>query len=212
MTPVVVASLLGLSLIVIEFSRSLPELMRVIHARSVDGLSYVGQGVLLGTIPVWIAVAVIEGGPWILAAGITWAVFHFLLVRASYRVDNIFGKKALRVAIFSAVITYSAVLIVGLLISFSLILSVFLIAATAAYSLPTLIDGLRSETTNGLSVFSLTVNTFEGLVYVVGGLGLIALTSGEGITLSYTMFGLIAVLSNAPRLVRTAYRRLNKLD
>lgn len=212
MLSVVITSLLGLSLIVIEISRSLPELMRVKHAHSVDGLSTTGQGVLLGTIPVWIAVAIIEGGPWILAAGIVWVIFHSLLVQASYSVDKQFGRKVFRTALISAAITYPTVIIVGTAMSFSFILGVFLIAATAAYSFPALIAGLKSVTTKGLSVLSLAINTFEGLIYTAGGLGLITLTSGEGITVSYMMFGLIAALSNGPRLVRTSYRRLNKLE
>ncbi len=212
MTPVVIASLLGFSLIVIEFSRSLPELLRIMKTHSLDGLSYVGQGVLFGTIPVWLAVAVVEGGPWILAVEITFVIFHSLLVTVSYRVDKVFGKKVLKVAAVSAIITYPIVLVFGLLVSFGIILTVFLIAATAAYSFPALYSGLTSVTTKGLSVISLSVNTFEGIVYTIGGLGLIALTNGAGITVSYTLYGLITILLNVPRLTRTSYRRLNNLD
>lgn len=97
MTLIAFASLMGFSLILIEFSRSLPELLRIIKTHSLDGLSYVGQGVLFGTIPVWLAVAVVEGGPWIIAVEITFVIFHSLLVIVSYRVDNVFGKKVLKV-------------------------------------------------------------------------------------------------------------------
>jgi len=212
-TDAAVAVGLGVSLLLVELGRSVPAWLRVRRTQSVDGYSAVSQGILLGTAPAWLLVAVIEGAPWIFAATALWAALHVALVAEGFRVDPAFGLRALRVGGVSLATAGVAALVGATLFdSLGLALGLMVVAATAGYSLPALVAGMRSASTRGLSVIELGINVFEGVVYVLAGLGVVALVASSQGALSYVLFGAVAVVSNAPRLVRTSYRRVRGLD
>ncbi|WP_324785182.1 hypothetical protein [Streptomyces sp. H51] len=91
-------------------------------------------------------------------------------------------------------------------------LGLLIVAASAFYSIPALYRGMKSPTTTGLSVVSLTVNSVEGLIYFIAGICLKGITKYGDPVLAYAFFGGLAVLSNLPRLVRAALRRVLRHD
>ncbi len=78
-----------------------------------------------------------------------------------------------------------------------------LVAVTAAYSLPALWSGMRAADVAGISVAATAVSAFEGVIYVVVGLG----WTGTVVVPSYLAFGALAVASNAPRCWRAVSHR-----
>lgn len=91
-------------------------------------------------------------------------------------------------------------------------LGLAVIVASAFYSLPALYRGMRSTTATGLSLMSLTVNSVEGGIYFVAGIGLGRITRYGDPVLAYAFFGGLALISNIPRLIRAGYRRVVDQD
>jgi hypothetical protein len=106
-----------------------------------------------------------------------------------------------------------AALLVGLFLGTALdTLGIFIAVSTLAYSLPALWEGMRSTSTAGLSLLALAVNTVEAAIYFVGGIGGGGIVPAGQVVPGYIFFGAIAALSNFPRLLRVALRRVRKLD
>src|SRR5690349_19799678 len=76
----------GAVLILIELARSVPAWLRVRRTKSADGLSALSVGVLAGTGPGWIAVAVTAHSPAAAIATVLWLSFHLMLWREVARV------------------------------------------------------------------------------------------------------------------------------
>jgi uncharacterized protein with PQ loop repeat len=198
----------GAALVTIEVARSVPAWLRVRRTRSSDGISPVSVGVLAGTGLGWIAVAVLTGSLAAVIANVTWLIFHFMLWREVARVDPSMRRPIAVTALVSLVVT-AVVAIVGELDGrMETALGAALVAASAFYSLPALYRGMTSPTTAGLSLVSLAVNSVEGAIYFVAGIGLGGITRSGETVLAYAFFGGLAVLSNIPRLVRAGAHRL----
>lgn len=198
----------GTALVAIEVARSVPAWLRVRRTRSSDGISPVSVGVLAGTGFGWIAVAVLTGSPAAVIANVTWLVFHFLLWRDVARVDPSM-RRPIAVTALASLLATAFIAIVGQTTGhMETALGGALVAASAFYSLPALYRGMRSPTTAGLSLVSLAVNSVEGAIYFVAGVGLGGITQRGETVLAYAFFGGLAVLSNVPRLVRASAHRL----
>jgi hypothetical protein len=200
--------LTGGALVGIELARSVPAWLRVRRTRRSDGISPVSVGVLAGTSPGWIAVAVIVDSPAAAIATALWLIFHLMLLREVARISPSTVRAIAYTASLSAV-GVAAAAIVGLAVGdVARALGISIGFAAAAYSIPALVRGMRSESTAGLSLVSLSTNALEGAIYFVAGLGLGGIAPrGEFIT-AYLLFGGLALSSNLPRLARTSARRL----
>lgn len=197
----------GAALVAIEVARSVPAWLRVKRTRSGDGISPVSMGVLAGTGPGWIAVAVLAKSPAAVIATVTWLVFHVLLWRDVSRAEPSMRRTTSVTALLSLVAT-GLVAVAGQVAGhLESALGLASVAASAAYSLPALYRGMKSPTTNGLSLVSLTVNSIEGAIYFVAGVGLGGITRYGDSVLAYAFFGGLALVSNLPRLVRAGVRR-----
>lgn len=202
----------GFVLVFIEVLRSFPAWMRVRKTRSAEGISALSTGILAGTGPGWVALAVIESSPAAAVATCVWLVFHILLCR---EITTVRPDLARRIILFTG-ISFSALVVTALIgASFGVLgeaVGVFIATATAAFSLPALWAGMRSVSTSGLSALALSVNTAEALIYFVGGLGCGGIVAAGNIVPGYILFGAIAMLCNIPRLIRVIVRRAKKLD
>ncbi|MEU3349182.1 hypothetical protein ABZ723_30170 [Streptomyces sp. NPDC006700] len=197
----------GAALVVIEVVRSVPAWLRVKRTRSGGGISPVSVGVLAGTGPGWIAVAAMADSLAAVIATITWMVFHVLLWREVAQAEPSM-KRAIAASALAGFVITGLIAVIGQLAGYlESALGMTVVAATASYSLPALYRGMKSPTTTGLSLVSLAVNTVEGAIYFVAGIGLGGITRYGDPVLVYAFFGALAVLSNLPRFVRAALRR-----
>jgi len=190
--------LTGGGLIAIEFTRSVPAWLRIRRSRSTAGISTISTGVLAGSSLGWIVVAVLAHSPAAAVATVVWLVFHLLLWR---EVALLKPEMAHRIAVAAtaSLIILGLIALIGILVGHiqeSLGLAIGI--ATAAYSLPALVAGMTSRTTRGLSVISLAVNSLEGAIYLVAGLGYGGIAPVAPVILGYVIFGSAALLSNGP--------------
>jgi hypothetical protein len=202
----------GLSLIAVELVRSVPAVLRVHQTRSVDGLSDVSLGVLLGTAPGWIALGYLAEAPWIAIACAIWGALHAILCwqAASFRP---LGRRRL---VGSAAATCS-VIAVGTWLGAAIggcaaVLGMLVAASSLVHGIPSLVVGMTSATTSGLSRLSLAVNSTEGTLYLLSGLGFGWLAPEGQFVLGFAAFGALSIAYNGPRLLRTVYRRSKGLD
>ena len=204
--------LTGTILIGIELLRSVPAWLRVRQSKRTDGISAMSTGVLAGTSPGWIAVAILAGSPGAALANTIWLVFHLLLlhevVRAGPGTARTIGR-ATALGFLGVVVAGAVGAAVGDPAS---ALGIAIGIAAAAYTIPALVRGMRSPSTAGLSLVSLSTNTVEGSIYLVAGAGLGGIAPAGTPIAAYLLFGGLAVLSNLPRLVRVAWRRARGLD
>ncbi|MCX4451246.1 hypothetical protein OOK50_33120 [Streptomyces sp. NBC_01789] len=202
----------GTALVVIEVARSVPAWLRVKRTRSGHGISPVSMGVLAGTGPGWIAVAVLAQSVAAAVAGVVWPVFHGLLWREVAKAEPAMNKTIVSATLFSFA-AIGLVTIVGLGTGYmEPALGSALVIASACYSLPALYRGMKSPTTTGLSLVSLAVNSVEGAIYFVGGVGMGGITPYGHPVLAYIFFGGLALVSNLPRLARAGARRAMNRD
>ncbi|MFD5063832.1 MULTISPECIES: hypothetical protein [unclassified Streptomyces] len=198
----------GSALIAIEFARSIPAWLRVRRTGSSDGVSPISVGVLGGTGIGWIAVAVMADSLAGVIATIVWLTFHFLLWREVARCTPSMARTITTASNLSLAATGLVALIGHLAGHLETFLGGAITAASAFYSLPALFSGMRSRTTNGLSLVSLSVNSLEGGIYLASGVGLGGITAPGDPILAYAFFGGLALVSNIPRVIRTGYRRI----
>lgn len=210
--PVKVALLSGTVLVLIEVARSVPAWLRVKRTRSGHGISPVSMGVLAGTGPGWIAVAVLAQSVAAAVAGVVWLVFHVLLWREVAKAEQAM-KKTIAVVTPLSFAAVGLVTIIGLNAGhMESALGSALVIASACYCLPALYRGMKSSTTTGLSLVSLAVNSVEGAIYFVGGVGMGGITPSGHPVLAYILFGGLALVSNLPRLARAGVRRATNRD
>ena len=203
---------IGLLLIFIELGRSVPEFLRVVKHSSSDGLSPESLGVLAGTGVGWVILPAMLEAWWIFAANALWLVFHIALCIAVSRVSP---NKRLR--LFATIVLCLVGLVVATVFLSEVMSTINAIGlllglATLLYSVPALIEGLKSATTRGISVIALSVNSVEGMIYTIIGIGIVQMGSTQNPILGYIFFGLISLGSNLPRLVRVLWRRSKSLD
>ncbi|WP_062302193.1 hypothetical protein [Demequina subtropica] len=193
----------GAGLIAVEVARSVPAWLRVRRSRRVDGLSAVSLGVLLGSIPAWLAVAVLAQAWGVLVATVVWAVFHVRLCREAVRLDASFRVTMPRAA--GATLAGLALIgVVGESVgALRMSVGLALVAVSAAYSIPALWSGMRAKDVAGISITATAVSAVEGVIYLVVGMG----WTGTVVVPSYLAFGALAVLSNVPRCWRAVARR-----
>jgi uncharacterized protein with PQ loop repeat len=202
----------GGALIAIELTRSLPAWLRVRRKRRTDGISPLSIGVLAGTSPGWIAVAVLSMSYAAAIATIIWLVFHLLLMKEVMAVSRRLSRTIILTSVISTLVVILATM-VGLIIGdIATILGITIAFASAAYSLPALITGMTSKSTAGLSLISLSTNALEGAIYFCAGMGWGGIAPPGQHIVAYLLFGGSALLSNVPRLARTALRRLAGKD
>jgi uncharacterized protein with PQ loop repeat len=204
--------LAGLALTAIELGRSVPAWLRVREAKSGDGISPVSIGVLAGTGAAWIAVAVLADSVAAAVATVVWLVFHIMLWREVTRFEPSMNRTIACTASVSLVATGFVAFIGHLTGHLNAALGAEIVAATVSYSVPALFRGMRSRTTAGLSLISLLVNSIEGAIYLVAGVGLGGITPPGKTVPTYALFGGIALASNIPRLIRSGYRRVSGRD
>lgn len=204
--------LAGLALIAIELARSVPAWLRVREAKSGDGISAVSVGVLAGTGAAWIAVAVLADSVAAAVATGVWLVFHVALWRELVRFEPTMTWTIGCTASASLAATGLVALVGHLAGHLGAALGAEIVAATVLYSVPALIRGMRSRTTDGLSLVSLLVNSIEGTIYLIAGAGLGGITPAGKTVPSYALFGCLSLASNVPRLVRSGYRRVSGRD
>lgn len=204
--------IIGTVLIGIELLRSVPAWLRVRQSKRTDGISAMSTGVLAGTSPGWIAVAVLAESPGAAIANVIWLAFHLLLlyevVKASPRTARAISR-ATALSLVGVAIAGAIGTVVGDLTS---ALGIAIGFASAAYTLPALVRGMTSPSTAGLSLVSLSTNSVEGVIYLVAGAGLGGIAPAGAPIIAYILFGGLAVTSNVPRLVRVAWRRALSLD
>ncbi|WP_062516585.1 hypothetical protein [Demequina gelatinilytica] len=200
-TGLVLAS--GAGLIAVEVARSVPAWLRVRRSHRVDGLSAVSLGVLLGSVPAWLAVAVLAQAWGVLVATLVWAVFHARLCREASLLDATFRSVMPRAA--GATLAGLALIgVVGESIgALRMSVGLALVAVTAAYSIPALWSGLRAADVSGISITATAVSAVEGVIYVVVGMG----WTGTVVVPSYLAFGALAIASNVPRCWRAIAQR-----
>jgi hypothetical protein len=204
--------LTGGALIAIELTRSVPAWLRVRRTKRTDGISPVSVGVLAGTSPGWIAVAVIADSPAAALATTLWLAFHLLLLMEIIRVNAAMFRTIVCMT-FASALGIGAATLIGLAVGdIPRLLGVAIGCASAAYSVPALVHGMRSKSTAGLSLISLSTNALEGAIYFVAGLGLGGIAPQGAYITAYLFFGGLALLSNLPRLGRTSLRRLTGRD
>ncbi len=203
---------LGVVLISIELARSVPAWLRIRKYQSTDGVSPISVGVLAGTSPAWIAVAIMADSVAAAVATAVWLVFHVLLWREASRANSAISRTMTNTSLIGLAASAIAGALGAALGETQAALGALIGIASAAYSLPALIAGMVSPTTTGLSLVSLSVNSIEGSIYLWAGLGLGGIAPNGPLVLGYIIFGSIALLSNLPRLVRTAFRRLTGKD
>jgi uncharacterized protein with PQ loop repeat len=202
----------GLALIGIEIARSLPAYLRVKRSHSSDGISATSLGVLAGTGAAWIILAVTVHAWWILIANVLWFTFHMMLCTEVSKTDPS-KRQPLIVSTVSSIAGLAlAVLLASFFVSMEKSLSIMLGISVVFYALPALYEGLRSATTRGLSLIALSVNSIEGIIYLLAGLSVISLAAGNEPVLGFIIFGVVSAISNGARLVRVAYRRARGLD
>lgn len=202
----------GAALVIIEIARSYPAWMRVRKNNSAEGISAFSTGILAGTGPGWLAVAVMASSPAAAIATAIWMVFHALLCLEIMKVNPKLTRNILSFTGISF-LALCATAYVGVLIgSLSEALGVFIAVATACFSLPSLWAGMTSASTAGLSLIALTVNTIEAIIYTMAGLGLGGIVNTGDMVPAYLLFGVIAFLCNFPRMVRVSLRRIKGLD
>ncbi|WP_062461365.1 hypothetical protein [Demequina soli] len=203
MSPLVWAVASGAALVGVELARSVPAWLRVRRSRSVAGLSAASLGVLLGSIPAWLAVAVLAHAWGVIVATLLWAVFHARLCVEASRLDAGFRTVIAR----AAGATVAGLALIGLVGeavgALRLSVGMALVAVTAAYSLPALWSGLRAADVAGISVLATAVSAAEGVIYVAIGAG----WTGTAAIPSYLAFGALAILSNVPRCWRAVAHR-----
>lgn len=202
----------GLILVLIEILRSYPAWMQVRRNGSADGISVLSTGVLAGTGPGWIALAVLSSSPAAAIATCVWMIFHILLC---WEIAKARPDLVRRILFFTGISLL--VLLVTAATGWSLnnlaeSLGVFIAVSTAAFSLPALWAGMKSQSTAGLSILALTVNSVEALIYFIGGVGGGGIVPAGQVVYGYVFFGVIAVACNIPRLIRVIIRRTRKLD
>jgi hypothetical protein len=202
----------GAVLILIELARSVPAWLRVRRTGSADGVSAMSVGILAGTGPGWIAVAVMADSPAAAIATVVWLVFHLMLWHAVSGAAPRTARPIAVAAVLSLVMTGLVALVGYVFGHLQEALGVAIAFASAAYSIPALFSGMTSVTTAGLSIISLSVNSMEGAIYLIAGAGYGGISPAGHIVLGYIFFGGIALLSNVPRLVRTSIRRLAGKD
>lgn len=199
-------------LVAIELARSVPAWLRVRRARSAAGVSAISIGVLAGTSLGWVAVAILTHAIAAAVATVLWLIFHMLLLKEVVALDRGVGKRITVTASISLGCVAIATAI-GLAVGdVTTALGIAIGAASAAYSLPALVTGLRSRSTAGLSIASLSTNAVEGAIYLVAGLGWGGIAPPGRYIVAYLLFGGLALTSNVPRLVRTMVRRLSGKD
>lgn len=204
--------LAGTALVATELMRSVPAWLRVRRTRSSDGLSPISMGVLAGTGVGWIAVAVLAESIAAVIATLVWLVFHFLLWREVSKTSAPMTRTIAMTAALSLAGTALVALVGFLLGHAETAIGLTIVAASALYSLPALYRGMRSRSTTGLSVVSLFVNSIEGAIYFIAGIGLGGITETGKVVLAYAFFGGLALVSNVPRLLRVGCRRLAGRD
>ncbi|WP_062318082.1 hypothetical protein [Demequina maris] len=193
----------GAALIAVELARAVPAWLRVRRTGRVSGLSAVSLGVLLGSVPAWLAVAVLAQAWGVLVATLVWAFFHSRLCREAVRIDPGFRAVIPR----AAAATLAGLALIGIvgeavgLLRVSIGMS--LVAVTAAYSLPALWSGMRAADVAGISVLATAVSALEGAIYVVVGMG----WTGTAVIPSYLAFGALAIATNVPRCWRAVAHR-----
>lgn len=193
----------GAALIAVELARSVPAWLRVRSSGRVSGLSAVSLGVLLGSVPAWLAVAVLAEAWAVIVATLLWAVFHTRLCLTAMRLDAGFRAVVPRAA-GATVAGLALIGIVGEAVgALRPAVGLSLVAVTAAYSLPALWSGMRAPDVAGISVTATAVSALEGVIYVVVGLG----WTGTVLIPSYLAFGALAIVSNVPRCSRAVAHR-----
>lgn len=206
-----IAALAGMALITIELLRSFPAAARVRKTRSADGVSGTSLGVLAGTALPWMAMSLLVQGWWVLAANIAWICLHAWLCFEVSCASPGAGRLIAWTATVSTVLFAAAAAGISAIMPITDALGIVLGASTLFYAVPAAYAGLISATTAGLSAVALSVNTLEGAIYVLAGIGLLPLAGGATIT-GFWIFGCIAVASSGARLIRVSYRRLKGLD
>ena len=202
----------GGGLIALEFTRSVPAWLRIRRSRSTAGISAISTGVLAGSSLGWITVAVLAHSPAAAVATVVWLVFHLLLWREVALLKPEIVRR-IAVAAMVSLSTLGLFAIMGMLLdNMQESLGIAIGIATAAYSLSALVTGKTSRTTSGLSVISLAVNSFEGVIYLLAGVGYGGIAPVGPVILGYVIFGSAALLSNGPRLCRTCWRRVRRID
>lgn len=206
------AIIAGISLICIELIRSIPALLRVKNTVNSDGVSGTSLGVLAGTGLSWIFLAFLIQSWWVLAANIIWLGIHLALCREVSAISS--GKKK-QILITSAI--SAGVLILASIAGYAAgglipTLNVVVSLTAVFYGVPALYEGLTSTTTRGLSVIALSVNSIEGFIYLLSGLGILVLASNDDTIAGFIFFGVISIVANGLRLVRVIYRRIKGLD
>jgi hypothetical protein len=205
----------GVTLLTVEFARSVPAYQRVRNHRTSDGVSGWATGVFAGSGLGWLWLAFAVQSWWVLAANIIWLAYHLALCREIWKVSPT-KRKALAV---SSVLGGAVTGIIPLALSFLGwstvdVLGVILAGVTVLYLGPAIWEGLTAPTTGGLSVIALSVTTFEGLVYLLAGVGVLNLGTSDGgeWILGFVLYGILAIFGGLTRLGRVVPRRLRGLQ
>lgn len=202
----------GVLLIAVELGRSVPALRRVVSRRSSDAVSPESIAVLAGFGIGWVLLAWLLSAWMVLIATTLWLAFHILLCRAVWYVSPDKRKRIVRTFFVSVLLLAALTFVLQPSFGLNTSLGIVLGVATLLHSVPALVEGLASRTTLGLSIQALTINTMEGIIYLVIGAGWITIAAEPGGIVGYTLYGVVSVLCNAPRLIRVVYRRLLKFE
>lgn len=204
--------LLTLTLVAIELARSLPQWLRIRRTGSIDGLSVESIAILTATGIAWIPLASLTHAIPALIATSIWLLLQIAIAWQVLATAPNTRAVFLRYGFSSLAITIAIILVANMLNLLLPALTVLLTIINIAYAAPALFKGLTSKTTNGLSLINLSVNSVEGALYLVAGLGLGGIAPTGTPIIAYIVFGTVALISNLPRLARVLYRRAHKLD
>jgi uncharacterized protein with PQ loop repeat len=202
----------GVALIAVELARSVPAVQKIRRHKSSDGVSPESIGILAGSGAGWAALAwLLEAWP-LLIATVLWFVLHLWICQSVWQVSPDKRKRMLQAFAVTVVAFTGATAALVPWLGVTAALGITIGVATVLDSTPALVEGLRSTTTRGLSIRSLSVNTAEGVVYLFIGFGLVVTASSHGNLIGYILYGGISIAANIPRLVRVMYRRRNGLE
>jgi uncharacterized protein with PQ loop repeat len=202
----------GISLILIELIRSIPAYQRVKKTKTSDGISGSSLGVLAGMGLSWIFLAFLIHSWWILAANVIWLVIHLMLCREVAAVNPQKKKQIITTTLICAGILLITGIISTIIGQLQPALNIIVALTALFYGLPALYEGLKSATTQGLSLISLSVNSIEGLIYLLAGIGILTLSTAQTPITGFIFFGAVSIICNGLRLIRVSYRRIKKLD
>jgi hypothetical protein len=202
----------GALLVAVELGRSLPALKQLRNHRSSDAVSPESIAVLAGSGAGWVLLAWLLGAWPVLIATLLWLILHAGICIMVWRVSPAKRTRMLRTFLITAAAFAAATMLLSPHLGVAAALGVTLGIATVIDSAPALVEGMRSGTTRGLSVLSLSVNTAEGFVYLAIGFGWVISAGDPGSLTGYILYGTVSLITNIPRLIRVTIRRRLALD